>query len=108
MRDIRYELMELATDPRVGSEILGYRLEGVLGRGGMGVVFRGYDPRLKRHVAVKLLAPEYAADARFRERFLSETERAASLSIPTSSRSTTQARWTASCTSSCASRTEVT
>ena len=70
------------TDPRVGTEILGYRLEALVGRGGMGVVYRAYDPRLKRDVALKLLAPEYASDERFRKRFLSETERAASLEHP--------------------------
>ena len=48
----------------------------------MGVVYRAHDPRLKRDVALKLLAPEYASDERFRERFLSETERAASLEHP--------------------------
>ena len=74
--------MEVASDPRLGTELLGYRLEAVLGRGGMGVVYRAHDPRLKRDVALKLLAPEYASDDRFRERFLSETEQAASLEHP--------------------------
>ena len=74
--------MKLASDPRLGTELLGYRLDDVLGRGGMGVVYRARDHRLKRDVALKLLAPEVAADARFRERFLSETERAASLEHP--------------------------
>ncbi|HEX4747801.1 MAG TPA: protein kinase [Gaiellaceae bacterium] len=74
--------MAVETDPRVGTELLGYHLESILGRGGMGVVFRAYDPRLKRHVALKLLTPEYASDERFRERFLEETERAASLEHP--------------------------
>jgi ABC-type branched-subunit amino acid transport system substrate-binding protein/streptogramin lyase len=70
------------TDPRVGTAVLDYRLDALIGRGGMGVVYRAYDPRLKREVALKLLAQEYAADERFRERFLSETERAASLEHP--------------------------
>jgi len=74
--------MSVGTDPRVGTELLDYRLEALIGRGGMGVVYRAYDPRLKRDVALKLLAPEYASDERFRERFLSETERAASLEHP--------------------------
>jgi branched-chain amino acid transport system substrate-binding protein len=71
-----------STDPRVGTEILGYRLEALVGRGGMGVVYRAYDPRLKRDIALKVLTPEYASDERFRERFLSETEQAASLEHP--------------------------
>jgi YVTN family beta-propeller protein len=74
--------MSVGTDPRVGTELLDYRLEALVGRGGMGVVYRAHDPRLKRDVALKLLAPEHSADERFRERFLSETERAASLEHP--------------------------
>jgi serine/threonine protein kinase/DNA-binding beta-propeller fold protein YncE len=67
---------------RIGTDLLGYRIEALLGRGGMGVVYRAYDPRLKRNVAAKLIAPELSEDARFRERFLSETELAASLEHP--------------------------
>src|SRR5215469_13312666 len=71
-----------SADPSVGSELLGYRLEELIGRGGMGVVFRAVDLRLKRNVALKLLAPELASDDRFRERFLRESELAASLDHP--------------------------
>src|SRR5439155_1093623 len=69
-------------DPRIGTELLGYRVEELVGRGGMGVVYRAYDPRLKRNVALKLIAPELSGDERFRERFLAETELAASLEHP--------------------------
>jgi YVTN family beta-propeller protein len=48
----------------------------------MGVVYLAYDSRLKRNVAVKLLSPQYASDERFRERFLTESELAASLEHP--------------------------
>ena len=48
----------------------------------MGVVYRAYDLRLKRNVAVKLIAPELSELADFRERFLTETELAASLEHP--------------------------
>jgi DNA-binding beta-propeller fold protein YncE len=74
--------VEVATDSRVGSELLGLRLEALVGRGGMGVVYRAFDPRLKRHVALKLLAPELSADERFRQRFLTESELAAALEHP--------------------------
>jgi serine/threonine protein kinase len=67
---------------RIGGEILGYRLEELVGRGGMGVVYRAYDLRLKRSVALKLVAPELSEDERFRERFLAETELTASLEHP--------------------------
>jgi YVTN family beta-propeller protein len=48
----------------------------------MGVVYRAYDLRLKRAVAIKLIAPELSELAEFRERFLTETELAASLEHP--------------------------
>jgi YVTN family beta-propeller protein len=73
---------KVSPDPRIGSELLGYRIEVLLGRGGMSVVYRAEDLRLKRKVALKLLAPELAEDRRFRERFLRESELAASLDHP--------------------------
>ncbi len=72
----------LGTDPRLGTELAGYRLEALLGRGGMGVVYRAHDLALDRDVALKLLAPELADDERFRERFLRESRLAASLDHP--------------------------
>src|SRR3989454_9965333 len=66
----------------VGTEIAGYRIESLLGRGGMGVVYRARDLALDRNVALKLLAPELAQDVRFRERFLRESRLAASLDHP--------------------------
>jgi serine/threonine-protein kinase len=71
--------LPFSTDPRIGSELLGYRIEALLGRGGMSVVYRAEDTRLKRKVALKLLAPDLAEDERFRERFLRESRVAASL-----------------------------
>jgi YVTN family beta-propeller protein len=72
----------VSADPRIGSEFLGYRIEALLGRGGMSVVYRAEHLRLKRKVALKLIAPELAEDERFRERFLRESELAASLDHP--------------------------
>src|SRR5438067_8826064 len=66
----------------VGTELAGYRIESLLGRGGMGVVYRARDLALERNVALKLLAPELAQDVRFRERFLRESRLAASLDHP--------------------------
>ena len=65
-----------------GTELAGYRIESLLGRGGMGVVYRARDLALDRNVALKLLAPELAEDVRFRERFLRESRLAASLDHP--------------------------
>ncbi len=70
------------SDLSVGSELLGYRVEAVLGRGGMSVVYLAEDLRLRRKVALKLLAPALAEDEAFRERFLVESELAASLDHP--------------------------
>jgi YVTN family beta-propeller protein len=74
--------MTVSADPRIGTELLGYRIESVLGRGGMSVVYLAEDPRLKRRVALKLLAPALGADEAFRERFLEESQLAASLDHP--------------------------
>ena len=68
--------------PSVGSELGSYRIEALLGRGGMGVVFRAFDVRLDRMVALKVLPPELAADPRFRGRFLRESHTAASIDHP--------------------------
>src|SRR6266542_7146960 len=69
-------------DVRAGTELAGYRIEAVIGRGGMGVVYVAEHLRLKRKAALKVLAPELASDERFRERFLVEAELAASLDHP--------------------------
>ncbi|MBC7840667.1 MAG: protein kinase [Gemmatimonadaceae bacterium] len=59
-----------------------YEVEGELGRGGMGIVYRARDTRLKRTVAVKLLPPELAYRTEIKSRFLREAEMAAQLSHP--------------------------
>ncbi|MDP9342484.1 MAG: serine/threonine protein kinase [Actinomycetota bacterium] len=68
--------------PRVGTELAGYRIESVLGRGGMAIVYLAEHLRLGRKVALKVMAPELADDERFRERFISESRLAASLHDP--------------------------
>ena len=68
--------------PMVGDELAGYRLQAVLGRGGMSVVYEAENPRLGSTVALKVLAPELAADDAFRARFLKESRIAASLNHP--------------------------
>ena len=59
--------------------IAGYRIEEVLGRGGMGVVYRARQLALDREVAIKLIATDRAQDPVFRERFKAESRIAASI-----------------------------
>jgi serine/threonine protein kinase len=65
-----------------GAEIAGYRIESVIGRGGMAVVYRAEDSRLGRKVALKLLAPVLAQNSHFQQRFIRESRLAASLDHP--------------------------
>jgi serine/threonine-protein kinase len=74
--------MALRAEPRIGSVIAGYRVEALLGRGGMGVVYLAQDLSLERRVALKLLAPELSSEEGFRERFLHESRLAASIDHP--------------------------
>src|SRR5438067_7060673 len=62
-------------DTRLGTQLAGYRIEEVVGRGGMSVVYLAEHLRLKRKVALKLIAPDLAEDSKFRERFLRERSR---------------------------------
>jgi serine/threonine protein kinase len=62
-----------------GTSVGPYRIEELLGQGGMGVVYRAMDLRLGRPVALKLLSPELSADSRFRARFERESRLAASI-----------------------------
>ncbi len=65
-----------------GTVVAGYLIEGLAGRGGMGVVYRASDPELGRQVALKLIAPQRAGDPRFRELFVRESMIAAGLEHP--------------------------
>jgi DNA-binding beta-propeller fold protein YncE len=67
---------------RAGSLVGGYRLEERIGEGGMAAVFRAYDSRLGRYVALKILAPGLAADETFRQRFVRESRAAAAVDEP--------------------------
>jgi Protein kinase domain len=72
----------MAVVPRIGTEFAGYRIEALLGRGGMSVVYRAENARLGSKVALKLLAESLADDESFRERFVRESRTAATLNHP--------------------------
>jgi serine/threonine-protein kinase len=69
-------------DPLVGTEIAGYKVESVLGRGGMGIVYVARQRSPERRVALKLIDPAMSGDATFRERFLREARAAAAIEHP--------------------------
>jgi DNA-binding beta-propeller fold protein YncE len=69
-------------DFSIGSEVAGYRIEGLIARGGMGVVYRALHLGLERPVALKVIARELADREGFRERFLRESRLAARLDHP--------------------------
>ncbi|MFP4394989.1 MAG: serine/threonine-protein kinase, partial [Anaerolineales bacterium] len=70
-----------------GQSLVGYRLgkyeiRAEIGRGGMGAVYKGYDPLLDRYLAVKVLAPHLVWEEEFVQRFLREARSAARLKHP--------------------------
>ncbi len=69
-------------DPAIGSTLAGYRIESLIARGGMGVVYRATQVALERPVALKVIAREHAGDESFRRRFLRESRLAARLDHP--------------------------
>ncbi|MGE5527324.1 MAG: serine/threonine-protein kinase [Methanosarcina sp.] len=71
-----------SSEPAAGDVFAGYRVESRLGRGGMGILYLAVEPGLERRVALKLIAPEAAADPVFARRFAEESRIAASIEHP--------------------------
>ena len=69
-------------DNLLGKQIDQYRIEAVLGEGGMGAVYRALDTNLARPVALKIMHRQFASQPEFRQRFLQEAQAAARLSHP--------------------------
>ena len=65
-----------------GAEISGYRIERLVGRGGMGELYEARQLSLDRRVALKLIAPQLASDDAFRARFRREAKAAAAIDHP--------------------------
>jgi len=72
----------LVLHPLVGQTLGQYRVDGVLGQGGMGVVYRAHDLKLQRPVALKLLSQEVTGDEQRRKRFFLEARAAARINHP--------------------------
>ena len=66
----------------IGHEIDGYRIVGVLGRGGMGVVYEAEDISLSRQVALKAINPSLTQDELFIKRFQTEARTLAKVDSP--------------------------
>lgn len=73
------KLLGPSDDPRMMGRIGTYEIVGLLGCGGMGVVFKAFDPSLNRYVAIKMLAPMLIPSAVFKQRFLREAQSAAAV-----------------------------
>ena len=67
---------------RVRQDFANFELQGILGEGGQGIVFRAVDKKLKRPVAIKVMKREYSQDPNFVRRFESEARITASLNNP--------------------------
>ena len=76
------ETQARTTELRPGDVFGEHRIDGVLGKGGMGVVYRATDLRLNRAVALKVIKPDLSHDDDFRRRFRRESELAASVRQP--------------------------
>ncbi|MFM7117874.1 MAG: serine/threonine-protein kinase [Planctomycetota bacterium] len=72
-------LLGPSDDPRMMGRIGTYEIVGLLGQGGMGVVFKAFDPSLNRYVAIKMLAPMLMPSVVFKQRFLREAQSAAAV-----------------------------
>ena len=82
-------VLTLSSDARIGTELLGYRIEALLGRGGMSVVYLAEDLGSSARSRSSCWRRELAEDDAFRERFLSESSSPPRSTTRTSSRSTT-------------------
>lgn len=73
------KLLGPSDDPQMAGRIGTYEIIGLLGRGGMGIVFKGFDSSLNRYVAIKLLAPLYLASGAAKQRFVREARSSAAV-----------------------------
>ncbi len=78
--------IQIMLQPSTETEFLGrvgvYEISSVLGRGGMGIVFKAFDTALHRPVAIKVLSPQLATSSRARRRFMREARAVAGINHP--------------------------
>ncbi len=80
--DFTVEHLEPSDEPNVLGRLGGYDVLEIIGRGGMGVVLKGFDRELKRCVAIKVLSPHLAQSPLARKRFAREAQAAAAVVHP--------------------------
>ena len=76
------QLQPLGVTLTAGTRLGPYEVATLIGKGGMGQVYRATDTRLNRTVAIKVLSPELASDPAFRERFDREARSISQLDHP--------------------------
>jgi serine/threonine-protein kinase len=80
--DFAVDFLEPSDDPAMLGRLAEYEILEVIGRGGMGIVLKGYQKELNRYVAVKVLAPYLALSAAARKRFAREAQATAAVVNP--------------------------
>ena len=80
--DFAVEFLSPSTDPESIGRLGDIEILEVIGHGGMGIVLKGFQPELKRLVAVKVLAPQLAVSAAARRRFAREAQATAAILHP--------------------------
>ena len=73
------DLLAPSDNPAMLGRLGSYEILEVIGRGGMGIVFKAYDGELNRYLAIKVLSPCYASSAAARKRFAREAQAAAAV-----------------------------
>ncbi|MEZ6039247.1 MAG: protein kinase [Planctomycetaceae bacterium] len=76
---VNLDFLSPTDDPHMLGRFAGYEISGVVGRGGMGIVLKGFDASLNRYAAIKVLAPHYASSGAARQRFGREAQAAAAV-----------------------------
>jgi serine/threonine-protein kinase len=80
--DFTVEHLEPSDEPNVLGRLGGYDVHQIIGRGGMGIVLKGFDRELKRPVAIKVLSPHLAQSPLAKKRFAREAQAAAAVVHP--------------------------